>query len=55
MDELVTTKINNNIRKEFMHDYEELLSMIKMLNKNKVLTSISIKYLSLSKIRYLNY
>ena len=37
MDELVNTKINSTVRKEFTHDLEELLSMIKMLNKNKVL------------------
>ena len=37
MDELVNTKINSTIRKEFEHDFTELLSMLKMLNKNKVI------------------
>ena len=37
MDELANTKITNQIKNEYLHDLEELLSMIKMLNQNKVI------------------
>ena len=36
MDELANDHITTKIKKEFKEDLEELLSMIKMLNKNKV-------------------
>ena len=36
MDELANIKINRTIKEEFLHDMEELLSMIKMLNQYKV-------------------
>lgn len=36
MDELANTKITKEIKNEYLHDLEELLSMIKLLNKNKV-------------------
>ena len=37
MDELANTKITNQIKDEYLDDLEELLSMIKMLNDNKVI------------------
>ena len=37
MDELANIKINRTIKEEFLHDMEELLSMIKMLNQYKVI------------------
>lgn len=37
MDELANIKINRAIKEEFLHDMDELLSMIKMLNQNKVI------------------
>ncbi len=37
MDELVNTKINNNVRQEFKNDFTELLNLLKKLNKNKVI------------------
>ena len=37
MDELASTKITREIKEEYLHDMEELLSMIKMLNNNKVI------------------
>ena len=37
MDELASTKIIREIKEEYLHDMEELLSMIKMLNNNKVI------------------
>lgn len=36
MDELVNVKITNQIKNEYLHDLEELLSMIKVLNQKKV-------------------
>lgn len=36
MDELANTKITNQMKEEYLHDMEELLSMIKMLNNKKV-------------------
>lgn len=37
MDELANIKITNQIKNEYLHDLEELLSMIKMLNGKKVI------------------
>ena len=37
MDELATTKVTNQIKEEYLHDLEELLSMISMLNQKKVI------------------
>ena len=37
MDELANSKITNKIKNEYLHDLEELLSMIKMLNGKKVI------------------
>lgn len=37
MDELANIKITNQIKEEYLHDMEELLSMIKMLNDKKVI------------------
>lgn len=37
MDELAHIKITNQIKNEYLHDLEELLSMIKMLNGKKVI------------------
>ena len=37
MDELANTKITSQIKNEYLHDLEELLSIIKMLNQNKVI------------------
>lgn len=37
MDELANIKITNQIKNEYLHDYEELLSMVKVLNQNKVI------------------
>ncbi len=37
MDELKNIKITSKVRTEFKEDYEELLSMIKMLNHNQVI------------------
>ena len=36
MDELANIKITNQIKNEYLHDLEELLSMIKVLNQKKV-------------------
>lgn len=37
MDELASKKITNQIKNEYLHDLEELLSMVNMLNQNKVI------------------
>ena len=37
MDELANNKITNQIKNEYLHDLKELLSMIKVLNQNKVI------------------
>ncbi len=37
LDELASDKITTKVKKEFKEDFEELLSMIKMLNHNKVI------------------
>lgn len=37
MDELANSKITREIKEEYLHDMKELLSMIKMLNNNKVI------------------
>ncbi len=37
MDELANTKITKEIKEEYLHDIEELLSMIKMLNQNQII------------------
>ena len=36
MDELANNKITSKIKNEYLHDLEELFSMINLLNKNKV-------------------
>lgn len=37
MDELANVKITKEIKNEYLHDLDELLSIIKVLNKNKVI------------------
>ena len=37
MDELASTKITNQIKEEYLHDLEELLSIISILNQKKVI------------------
>ena len=37
MDEVANTKITRETKNEYLHDLEELLSMIKVLNQNKVI------------------
>ena len=37
LDELANTKLTSKVKDEFKEDYEELLSMLKMLNHNKVI------------------
>ncbi len=37
MDELANTKITNQIKNEYLHDLEELLSIIKVLTQKKVI------------------
>lgn len=37
MDELASKKITNQIKNEYLHALEELLSMVNMLNQNKVI------------------
>ncbi len=37
MDELANTNITSKTKNEYLHDLEELLSMISMLNQNKVI------------------
>ena len=36
MDELANNKITSKIKNEYLHDLEELFSMINLLNKNKI-------------------